>query len=139
LKDSPYYNHSFSKERLAIYPEKSAGFSSGKFAIYGKELARYFLSAVRVQAYQSPTYMEETTGDQPYFNLAVYTYLIDIPTPYRTDLTHFTRKTIATNGHGLSADSYCIDCMGEESGNGGIHWKKVLYFYTLLLSGKALV
>lgn len=138
LKSSPYYNHPFSKEKLANYSDRSAGFSAGKFAIYGKDLAKYILSAVRVLIYQSPKYDQENVGDQPYFNLAIYTYLIDVPTAYNLNLNYFTRKTIATNGYGFSEDTYCIDCMGEDSQEGGVHWKKVLNYYTLLLRGRPL-
>lgn len=135
LKLSPYYNHSFPKNILDAYPTGAAGFSSGKFAIYGKQLATYFLGAVRYLILQSPTYKEEVTTDQPYFNQALYTYLLSLPTPYKVDTKHFAPSTLSSNGHNLTSTTVLVDCMGDETGNGPLHWNKVIQFYTLLFTG----
>lgn len=133
-----WYNFGFPEYLQSICKDGFAGFSSGKFAIYGKTQAALLFHGMNkcytaIKNEEMPDYLR--LGDQPLFNQAIYKWLLVKTDAFKIDRTLFSRPLLSINRVPENkADCFLIDLMGEP-GNEETHIDKVMHFYPLLMAG----
>jgi len=99
--------------------------SSGKFAIYGKELLVDFFTKINNKCNYNTKY---NTVDQPFFNHAILHNLHTMP----FDISVFNNENICFSFGNINKDTtILLDCAGD-AGNGELHYKTMLRLYILL-------
>jgi len=114
-----YYSCGIPENIMMHMKDNNQGVSSGKFAIYGKEICEFLFNQMNYLYNSNPDII---TLDQPVFNHCIIlllnnNFLID---------TTLLRKYVSFNGdeykHGTTI---MFDCAGFESGHDVIHYKKM--------------
>jgi len=126
--NNPDYGGRFSQQELAVI-SNAYGFSAGKFAIRGKELAELFFSSMKECIANHTSVTPYYTLDQPLFNYVLYTQL----KPRNIDVELFY-SVISTNLQEYTPDTLFLDCMGEP-GNGALHLEKFIHIMCLFHAG----
>jgi hypothetical protein len=124
-----YYSNGIPEELMLSIDCEKPGVSSGKFAIYGKEICKTLFEVMNSLCnYNLPN----TTLDQPVFNYSIILlkksgFLIN--------------EDLLINYVSLNGEEYkkgttiLFDCAGFESGNDEIHYKKMFDISILFQSG----
>jgi hypothetical protein len=123
------YSQGIPENIMNSMKDESPGISSGKFAIYGKEICKTVFEVMNSLCKYDSNYF---TQDQPFFNHSILllkqnNFLIN---------SGLLTKYVSFNGidykHGTTI---LFDCAGIECGNDEIHYKKMFDISILFQSG----
>ena len=124
-----YYSNGIPEDLMLSINRDKPGVSSGKFAIYGKELCKTVFEIMnRLCNYNLPN----TTLDQPVFNHCILLL---------KQSNFLINEDLLMNHVSFNGDEYkhgntiLFDCAGVESGNDQIHYKKMFDISILFQSG----
>jgi hypothetical protein len=128
LRD-PNYGAHFLRKGEPI-PENVPGFSAGKFAIKGKNLALHVFSCIQEEVKANPN-TNYYCIDQPIFNYTIVKYC----SANFVNTQLFGGQTVSTNFGGFDDEKTALmDFMGEP-GNEQLHMGKLVGTISLLYAG----
>jgi len=130
LLDSPIFNACFTEDEMSKLPEKSRGFSAGKFIIYGKNLYTDLLNSVLRVCYGNSKI--HYTVEQPFFNKALYGLNTNL---YNIDRRTLVNDTVSQNLLFYSENTTVLLDAAGLPGDGEFHFDKILKLYIMINSG----
>ena len=123
------YSADFPPSTLEVLPEKSLGYSAGKFFIYGKTMRNNFFEYIQILYSKQPT--EYLMLEQPFYNRALY----ELNSEFTLNISLLTQTTICINNHNYNKDTTILYDFCGMPGDNTLHLTKAIYIISLLNAG----